>query len=254
MIELKNLSAGYFGKTIVKDVTMQFVPGEVTVLLGPNGSGKTTLLKAALGLIPITEGDVMYDGVDMKQLSSKQIAQKAAFLTQSRNTPSIQALRMVLHGRFPYLSYPRQYSKQDKSIAHAAMVETGSAAYEQMNVSELSGGQRQSVYLAMALAQDTKTIFMDEPTTYLDISHQLHVMQTARKLAKEGKAVVLVLHDLPLALSGADKVAVFSGGKMCSCDRPENIYESGVLDEVFGVTVHCVETLHGKQYYCMPRE
>jgi len=254
MIELKNLSAGYFGKTIVKDVTMQFVPGEVMVLLGPNGSGKTTLLKAALGLIPITEGTVMYDGVDMKQLSPKQIAQKAAFLTQSRNTPSIQALRMVLHGRFPYLSYPRQYSKQDKAIAHAAMEETGSVAYEQMNVSELSGGQRQSVYLAMALAQDTKTIFMDEPTTYLDISHQLHVMQTARKLAKEGKSVVLVLHDLPLALSGADKVAVFSGGKMCSCDRPENIYESGVLDEVFGVTVHCVETSHGKQYYCMPRE
>lgn len=250
MIQVKNLSAGYFGKTIVKNVTMDFVPGEVLVLLGPNGSGKTTLLKAALGLLPSMEGEILYDGVKMKQMSRKQIAQKAAFLSQSRNTPSIQALRMVLHGRFPYLSYPRQYSEQDKAIAQEAMEITGSSPYEKMNVSELSGGQRQGVYLAMALAQDTETVFMDEPTTYLDISHQLQVMQTARNLAKEGKAVVLVLHDLSLALGGADRVAVFSEGVMRCCDTPGKIYESGVLNEVFGVEVHSVETPHGKQYYC----
>ena len=249
MIQVRNLSAGYFGKTIVKNVTMDFLPGEVLVLLGPNGSGKTTLLKAALGLLPATGGEILYDGVDMKQLSRKQIAQKAALLSQSRNTPSIQSLRMVLHGRFPYLSYPRQYSEQDKEIAREAMQMTGSSPYEKMNVSELSGGQRQGVYLAMALAQDTETIFMDEPTTYLDISHQLQVMQTARKLADEGKAVVLVLHDLSLALSGADKVAIFAEGKMCSCDTPERIYKSGILNEVFGVAVHSVDTPHGRQYY-----
>lgn len=254
MIQVKNLSAGYFGKTIIKNVTMEFVPGEVLVLLGPNGSGKTTLLKAALGLIPSMEGEILYDGVDMKQMNRKQIAQKAAFLTQSRNTPSIQALRMVLHGRFPYLSYPRQYSELDKQIAHEAMEITGSSAYEKMNVSELSGGQRQSVYLAMALAQDTGTVFMDEPTTYLDIRHQLQVMQTARDLAKEGKAVVLVLHDLALALSGADRVAVFSEGTMRCLDTPEKIYESGVLNEVFGVNVHSVETTHGRQYFCTTKK
>lgn len=253
MIQVKNLSAGYYGKTIIKKVTLEFVPGEVLVLLGPNGSGKSTLLKTALGLIPSLEGEILYDGVDMKQLSRKQIAQKAAFLSQSRNTPSIQAFRMVLHGRFPYLSYPRQYSEQDKAIAKEAMEMTGCSAYGQMNVNELSGGQRQGVYLAMALAQDTETIFMDEPTTYLDISHQLQVMQTARNLAKEGKAVVLVLHDLSLALSGADKVAVFCEGEMRCCDTPEKIYERGVLDEVFGVEVHSVMTSHGRQYYCTPK-
>lgn len=254
MIQVRNLSAGYYGKTIVKNISMDFKPGEVLVLLGPNGSGKTTLLKAALGLIPPMDGEVLYDGVDMKQLSRKQIAQKAALLTQSRNTPSIQSLRMVLHGRFPYLSYPRRYSEQDKAIAHEAMEIAGSSAYEKKNVNELSGGQRQSVYLAMALAQDTQTVFMDEPTTYLDISHQLHVMQTARDLAKKGKAVVLVLHDLSLALSGADRVAVFSEGVLRCCDAPEKIYESGVLDEVFGVEVHSAETPHGRQYYCTPKE
>lgn len=250
MIRVKNLSAGYFGKTIVKNVTIQFVPGEVLVLLGPNGSGKTTLLKAALGLIPSMSGEILYDGADMRQLKRKQIAQKAAFLSQSRNTPSIQAFRMVLHGRFPYLSYPRQYSEKDKKIAREAMEVTGSSRYEQMNVGELSGGQRQGVYLAMALAQDTETVFMDEPTTYLDISHQLQVMETAKNLAARGKAVVLVLHDLSLALSGADKVAVFCDGQMRCCDTPRKIYKSGVLDEVFGVEVHCMDTPHGTQYYC----
>lgn len=254
MIQVKNLSAGYFGKTIVKNVTIDFIPGEVLVLLGPNGSGKSTLLKAVLGLLPGMGGEILYDGVDMKQLKRKQIAQKAAFLSQSRNMPSIQALRMVLHGRFPYLSYPRRYSERDKEIAHNAMEITGSSQYEMVNVSELSGGQRQGVYLAMALAQDTETVFMDEPTTYLDINRQLQIMQTAKNLAKEGKAVVLVLHDLSLALGGADRVAVFCNGEMRCCDVPWTIYQSGILDEVFDVKVHSVETLHGIQYYCTAKE
>lgn len=254
MIQVKNISAGYMGKTIIKAVTLDFVPGEVLVLLGPNGSGKTTLLKTALGLMPHMDGEILYDGVDIRKLKHKQIAQKAAFLSQSRNIPSIQSFRMVLHGRFPYISYPRYYSEEDKQIARNAMIETQTIPYEKQNVSELSGGQRQSVYLAMALAQDTETIFMDEPTTYLDISHQLQSMKTAKKLAQEGKAVVLVLHDLALALSFADRVAVFESGQLLCCDKPDSIYRSGVLNEVFQVGVHCVDTEHGKQYYCTMKD
>lgn len=254
MIEVKNLSAGYFGQKIIKDVTLEFRPGEVLVLLGPNGSGKSTFLKTALGLLPLISGEILYDGVNMKQMKRKEIAQKAAFLSQSRNTPSIQALKMVLHGRFPYLSYPRQYSKEDREIAKRAMELTGSDEYALSNVSELSGGQRQGVYLAMALAQDTETIFMDEPTTYLDINRQLQIMKTAKQLAKEGKAVVLVLHDIALALGGADRVAVFADGQLRTCDTPQAVYESGVLDEVFDVEIHCTETVHGMQYYCVAKE
>lgn len=180
MIRLSRLCAGYFGKTVIQEVTMEFLPGKVTVLLGPNGSGKSTLLKASLGLLPLTGGEVLYDDVDIRRLKRRQIAQKAAFLTQSRNTPSIQALRMVLHGRFPYLTYPRHYGGQDYAIARSAMDATGSRQHENTNVSLLSGGQRQGVYLAMALAQDTGTLFMDEPTTYLDISRQFQMMHTAR--------------------------------------------------------------------------
>ena len=154
MIELKNLSAGYYGKEIIKNIDLELIPGEVLVIVGPNGSGKSTLLKAVLGMLEPMEGSVFYDGEDIRNLSRKQIAKKAAFLTQSRNTPSIAALRMVLHGRFPYLSYPRSYGKKEYEIARQAMEVTGSSDYEEKNVNELSGGQRQGVYLAMALAQE----------------------------------------------------------------------------------------------------
>lgn len=254
MIQLKDLSAGYFGKPVVQNVTIDFIPGQVLVLLGPNGSGKSTLLKASLGLLPVMEGQIFYDKIEIKFLSRKQIAQKAAFLTQSRNTPSIQALRMVLHGRFPYLSYPRRYSKQDYDIARSAMDATGSRQYENTNVNELSGGQRQGVYLAMSLAQNTETVFMDEPTTYLDINRQLQMMQSARSLANSGKAVVLVLHDIALALRFADQIAVFDSGHLLCCDTPKAVYESGILDQVFDVSVCSVETPHGIQYYCLPKK
>ena len=162
MIRLKNLSAGYIKKPVIEKVTMEFEPGKVTVLVGPNGSGKSTLLKAALGLLPAMVGEVLYDDVDIRRLKRRQIARAAAFLSQSRNTPSIRALQMVLHGRFPYLSYPRYYGKEDYEAARRAMDATGSRPYENTNITCLSGGQRQGVYLAMALAQDTRTVFMDE--------------------------------------------------------------------------------------------
>lgn len=254
MIEIKNLTAGYHGQSVIRNISLEFIPGEVLVLLGPNGSGKSTFLKAALGLLPAMDGQILYDGVDLRRMTEKQIAQKAAFLTQSRSTPSIRSLKMVLHGRFPYLSYPRQYSKNDLAMARHAMDVTGCRQHETTYVSELSGGQRQTVYLAMALAQDTETIFMDEPTTYLDIQRQFQTMETARALARDGKAVVLVLHDLAMALRGADRIAAFCDGQLLTCGTPDSVYQSGVLDRIFHVHVHYAETPHGRQYYCTPQD
>ena len=145
MIEVKQLCAGYRGQTVVRDVSLDFRPGEVLALLGPNGCGKSTLLKAALGLIDKTGGEVLYDGVPIEKRSRQEIARRAAFLTQSRNTPVITALRMVLHGRFPYLSYPRRYGKEDYAIARSALAHVGAGKYENVCVSELSGGQRHFV-------------------------------------------------------------------------------------------------------------
>lgn len=254
MIELKHLTTGYNGKPVVTDISMDFPLGQVSVLLGPNGSGKSTLVKAALGLLHAMEGQVLYDGRDIRELKPKTIAQSAAWLTQSRDTPSIQALKMVLHGRFPYSGYPRRYGEADYAIARKAMQTTGCLPCEEENVRTLSGGQRQSVYLAMTLAQDTPTVFLDEPTTFLDIRHQLEILRTARTLADGGKAVVLVLHDIALALEHADRVAVLREGKLRCWDEPGRAYASGVLEEVFGVGIQRMETPHGVRYYYTDRE
>lgn len=252
MVELRNLFVGYDGVPVLKDITLSFPPGQVMALLGPNGCGKSTLLKAALGLIPAQKGEILLDGRNLHTLSPRDVAQKAAYLAQSRSVPNITARRMVLHGRFPYLSYPRRYRPEDYAMADRALQWADAADLAHRPMGELSGGQRQKVYLAMALAQDTQSIFMDEPTTFLDIGHQLEVMALARRLAGLGRAVVLVLHDLDLALRGCDRVAVLSNGTLRALGSPEEVFSSGVLDQVFGVGVRRMQTPEGWQYYCTP--
>jgi iron complex transport system ATP-binding protein len=249
MISLQNFSVGYGETPVLEQVNLSFPTGQVTILVGPNGCGKSTLMRSALGLLPSLSGQALYDGVPLTELSPREIAQKAAYLAQSRNTPNITGYRMVLHGRFPYLSYPRRYRPEDHAAVRAALEQMDAQSLSGRLLTTLSGGQRQKIYLAMALAQDTETIFLDEPTTYLDVRHQLEVMAAAKRLAAQGKAVVLVLHDLCLALRTADQIAVFSEGRLQQLATPEAVYESGILPQVFGVSLGRAETDHGPRYY-----
>ena len=250
MIECKNLSAGYGKEPVIRNVSLEFQPGELMVVLGPNGCGKSTLLRAALGIIKPMKGEVYYDGTLIQQLSVKEIARRAAFLTQSRDTPDIQAGKMVLHGRFPWLSFPRQYSKKDKEIAENAMETTGCLEYREQLLSCLSGGQRQNVYLAMTIAQTTDTLFMDEPTTYLDINNQLQLLHYAKEAAAHGKAVVMVLHDIPQALQYADRIALFDKGELVCCDTPDMLVSSGQIQKVFSVNLRSAKDGHNTIYWC----
>ena len=250
MIELQNLTAGYREHAVLEHVDLCFPEGNVTVLLGPNGCGKSTLLKTALGLLPPLEGQILYDGTPLSELAPVQVARRAAYMAQSRGIPNIEARRMVLHGRFPYLPFPRRYRKSDHEAVDRALQQADALELAHCRMEELSGGQRQKSYLAMALAQQTKTIFMDEPTTWLDVRHQMEVMRTAKDLAAAGKAVVLVSHDLCLALRTADRVALLSQGRLVQVDTPLHVYESGTLDKVFGVHV-CRVCVNGTwQYFC----
>ena len=248
MLEIRNFSAGYEGKPVLQDISLSIPRGAVTVIVGPNGCGKSTLLKALAGILPAA-GSAALDGRELSTLDRRELAKVVAFLPQNRPAPEITVQNLVLHGRFPYLSYPRRYRKEDYQAAEAALERLGVGELSHRMVPTLSGGQRQKVYIAMALAQDTPVVLMDEPNTFLDIAHQLQLMAQARALAGEGKAVVLVLHDLPLALTVADSLAVLSQGRCLTQGDPETVFQSGHLKAAFGVEIHRIHTEAGWKYY-----
>lgn len=253
MLEAKNLSAGYPGRAVLAGVSLAARPGRVLALLGPNGCGKSTLLRTMAGLLPPLGGEVLLDG--RRDYSPRQAAQRVAYLPQSRTAPNITVRRLVLHGRFPYLSYPRRYGREDYEAVDRALAAADALDLADRPLPELSGGQRQKAYLAMALAQETEAILMDEPTTFLDIRHQLEVLALVRRLAEEGRGVVLALHDLCLALTAADDVAVLGEGRLLALGGPEAIYQSKVLERVMGVRLDRNEGPGGRRYFCeLPEE
>lgn len=241
MVEIQNLTAGYGEKTVLRDISLSFPPGTVTAVLGPNGCGKSTLLKAAAGLLTLMSGAVC---------APEPRARSIAYLPQSRRLPEMTAGRLVLHGRFPWLGWPRRYRREDHEAAKAAMERMGVAEYADTPLSELSGGTRQKCYIAMALAQNAPTILLDEPTAGLDIGHQLRLLEQCRVLAAEGRAVVLVLHDIPLALQYADRIALMKDGKMLTVGTPSEIMSTRLLDELFRVRVLRFDASDGPHYVC----
>ena len=243
MLKLQHLTAGYGEKTILHDISLDFPPGTVTAILGPNGCGKSTLLKAAAGLLPLSGGEV---------LAPEPRARHIAYLPQSRTVPEMTVRQLVLHGRFPWLGWPRIYRAEDQAAVDDALRRLGIAELANLPLSALSGGTRQKCYLAMALAQGADTLLLDEPTSFLDIGCQLDLMSLCRELAAQGKAVAVVLHDLPLALGHGDRVAVLENGHLLALGAPEEIWSSGILDQTFGVRVLKIDTPKGAQFVCVP--
>lgn len=250
MITLKNVSVGYDEREVLHHINLELSPGKITILVGPNGCGKSTLLKALVGINPHMKGEILVDEKEIQSYKTVDLAKKVAYLSQSKNIPDITVLKMVLHGRFAYLNYPRKYRKEDYEIAHKALQWVGMSGLENEPMQRLSGGMRQKVYIAMALAQDTPVILMDEPTTYLDIYHQLKMMDMAKDLAKEGKTVVMVLHDLSQALRTADELVVLHDGIVQVQGTAQEVYESGKLKDVFGINIQQVTTQSGSHYIC----
>lgn len=248
MLELRNISAGYGKKQVLRDISATFAPGKLTAVLGPNGSGKSTLLKAAMGMLPLAEGEILLDGSSLGKLTREQIAGKLAWLSQGKPTPDMTAAQLVLCGRYPHLRYPRRYRQQDREAARAAMERLGIARLASEPLSTLSGGQRQRVYIAMALAQETEYILLDEPTTYLDMGSGFALMDTLKELAEGGKGIVAVLHDLPLALEYAHRVLILDNGAVAGEGTAEEVCSAGIPDRVFGIRLEKAKD----GYICRP--
>ena len=235
MLELRDVTAGYGGTPVLRNVTFSVPAGSLTTLIGPNGCGKTTLLRAAARQLPLLAGEILLDGRPVSSYGRTEFARKAAFMPQVRSVPAITAGALVAHGRFPHLGFSRRLRPEDRAAVQAAMEATGVADWANRDLRALSGGERQRVYLAMALAQDTDLILLDEPTTYLDPGRQFELLDLIASLPGRGKTVVMVLHDLSHALRYSTQLLLLEQGRLVQRGTPEELYAGGQLDRVFGI-------------------
>ena len=241
-LRANNLTLGYADTDIVKDLDVQIPDGKITVIVGANACGKSTLLRGLARLLSPRGGEVVLDGTPVSDMKSIDVAKIMGLLPQTPVAPDgISVGDLIGRGRYPHQGWFRRWSAEDDHAVAAALEATGTADLENRNIAELSGGQRQRVWVAMALAQDTDLLLLDEPTTYLDINHQVELLDLLTDLNREsGKTIVIVLHDLNLACRYADHIIAMKKGRIVTEGAPRNVITAEVVTDVFGLACEVV--------------
>lgn len=252
MIQLDDLCFSYGGRTVLNNISAAFSPGKLYAVLGPNGSGKTTLIRLLSRLLLPDSGSLTLDEKSYTCYGRKEFARQLALLPQTRPIPAISVQDLVSHGRFPYLGLSRTPGRADLEAVDRAMAAVNVQAFAGRDLRRLSGGERQRVYLALLLAQDTRYVLLDEPTTYLDASAQFSVMENLKRMSQDGKCVIAVLHDLNLALSFSDEICLLDQGRIAAFGPPEALVEQGLLDRVFSIRCRSVVVDGIKEYIIRP--
>lgn len=236
-LNAKKMQIGYGDRVIVEDMSIELDNTKITTIIGPNGSGKSTVLKAITRLIRYQHGNVLLDGRDIQSMKPKELARTIGVLPQIHTAPSdFRVKELVGYGRMPYQKMLGGSTAEDKEIIRWAMEVTGTWKFRDKSIYEISGGESQRVWIATVLAQKPEILFLDEPTTYLDISHQLETMQLVKKLNREtGIGVVMVLHDLSQALEVSDHIIVIKDGRKYSEGTPEEVITSKMMHDVYNV-------------------
>ncbi|CAM3446223.1 ABC transporter ATP-binding protein [Paenibacillus lactis] len=253
-LEAKGLSLSYGGDYIFENLDLTVPVGKITVFIGSNGCGKSTLLRSMARLLKPQRGAVVLDGADIAGMSTKDVARKLAILPQGPTAPEgLTVLQLVKQGRYPYQSWLRQWSPEDEKAVMAALESTGLTGLADRTVDSLSGGQRQRAWIAMTLAQETPLILLDEPTTYLDLTHQIEVLDLLYELnVQEQRTIVMVLHDINLACRYADHIVAIRDGSIKAMGRPEDIICSELMQTVFQLPCEIIpDPLYGTPM-CVP--
>ncbi len=241
-LEADRLSLGYGERTVVRDLSMALPTGKVTIIVGPNACGKSTFLSGLARLLPAASGAVLLDGKSIHATPSRDVALKLGILPQGPIAPDgITVTDLVSRGRHVHQGWFRRWSSGDDDAVTQALTATGTLSLAARPVDELSGGQRQRVWIAMALAQRTGILLLDEPTTYLDISHQVEVLDLLTDLNEaEGTTVVIVLHELNLAFRYADHLVVMKDGAVVTAGVPGEVLSESIIEDVFGMRCRLV--------------
>lgn len=239
IFQSEKISAGYDNNIILHDVSISIPSNKISIIIGANGCGKSTLLKTMARLIKPASGQVTLDGKPINKIPSKKLARVLGLLPQSPIVPEgITVADLVGRGRYPHQTFLSGWTKQDYEAVSEAMEFMNITELADRNIDELSGGQRQRVWIAMALAQQTDILFLDEPTTFLDITYQIEILDLLTDLnQKHGKTIVMVLHDINLSARYADYIFALHKGKLVAEGEPSKIITSKLIEDIFGL--HC---------------
>lgn len=239
MITITDLHAGYGDRAVLRGVGLAVAPGELVALCGPNGCGKTTLLRVLTGVIDASAGTVLIDGAPVARMPAAALARTVAVVAQNADVPpGFTAFEIALMGRTPHLRLLQSEGRRDVEIVRRAMLRTDTWALRDRPVHELSGGERQRVLVARALAQEPRVLLLDEPTSHLDLQHQVDAFRLINGLCREdGLAAVAVVHDLTLAAAFADRIVLLAGGRIAAEGTPGAVLQPDVIERVYAVRV-----------------